>query len=305
MKALVTGAGGFLGSFLCERLSLDGVAVTPVRSRNVDLRVENSLDLFNDQQFDLIFHLAAWTQAGDFCLHHAGEQWINNQKLNTNLLSWWHSRQPQAFLVTVGTSCAYDPLLPLAEDNYFAGTPISSLFTYAMTKRMVYAGQLALAKQFGMKSLCVVPSTLYGPRYHTDGRQMHFIFDLIRKILRGKYYGEQVVLWGDGHQRRELVFVHDFVNALAQLVATRTCDLVNIGTGEDHSIRDFAAMICQIVGYDASLIHYDESKYVGAKAKTLVPDKIRTILPDLQFTPLQVGLRQTIEWFESERDALL
>lgn len=305
MKSLVTGAGGFLGSFLCERLAAEGWEITPVRSRQVDLRQENALHVFNDQRFDAIFHLAAWTQAGDFCLHHPGEQWINNQKLNTNLLTWWFEHQRDAFLVTVGTSCAYDPLLPLAEENYFAGIPISSLFTYAMTKRMVYAGQLALAKQFGMKSLCVVPSTLYGPRYHTDGRQMHFIFDLIRKILRGKYYNEEVVLWGDGHQRRELVFVDDFVNALVSLLNSRTADLVNIGTGHDHSIRDFAAMICKVVGYDASLIQYDESKYVGARSKTLVPDKINRLLPGLHFTPLHEGLKRTIQWFESERAALL
>ncbi|MEI7921688.1 MAG: NAD-dependent epimerase/dehydratase family protein [Planctomycetota bacterium] len=305
MKALVTGAGGFLGSFLCDRLARDGHEVTQIRSRSVDLRQADALEPFSDQSFDLIFHLAAWTQAGDFCLHHPGEQWINNQRLNTTVLSWWRERQPQAYLVTIGTSCAYDPLMPLKEENYFAGTPIDSLFTYAMTKRMVYAGQLAMSRQYGMKSLCVVPSTLYGPGYHTDGRQMHFIFDLIRKILRGKLRGEPVELWGNGHQRRELVFAADFVDVLMQLVDNRSEGLVNIGTGLDHSIREFAGMICDRVGYDPASIQYDETKYVGAKSKTLVPDKLNQLMPDARFTPLRDGLDQTITWFEEKGAALL
>lgn len=305
MKALVTGAGGFLGSFLCDRLASDGHDITRIRSSTVDLRQADALDRFSDEPFDLIFHLAAWTQAGDFCLHHPGEQWINNQRLNTTVLSWWQERQPQAYLVTIGTSCAYDPLMPLKEENYFAGTPIDSLFTYAMTKRMVYAGQLAMSRQYGLKSLCVVPSTLYGPGYHTDGRQMHFIFDLIRKILRGKLRGEPVALWGNGYQRRELVFAADFVNILLRLVDKRAEGLFNIGTGSDHSIRDFAGMICDRVGYDRSAITYDESKYVGAKSKTLVPDKLRLLLPDANFTPLRAGLDQTITWFEEKGAALL
>ena len=82
----------------------------------------------------------------------------------------------------------------------------------AMTKRMLYAGLLALSKQYSMRYLYLIPSTLYGPGYHTDGRQMHFIFDLVRKILAAKAGGPPAVLWGDGHQRRELVYIDDFVD---------------------------------------------------------------------------------------------
>src|SRR6185436_13243299 len=166
---------------------------------------------FNGESYDRIYHLAAWTQAGDFALKHAAEQWVINQKINTNVLYWWHENQPQAKFVSMGTSCSYDPELPLVEENYMKGEPIESLYTYAMTKRMLYQGQRAMNKQYGHTYLTLVPSTLYGPGYHTDGRQMHFIFDLIRKILRGKIYGEKVVLWGDGHQKRELIFIDDFV----------------------------------------------------------------------------------------------
>jgi len=173
MNILITGATGFLGSTLCDRLERDGHTLVRLGSRNCDLTQPDSLDRFNDLRYDQIFHLAAWTQAGDFCLRHPGEQWIINQQINTNVLAWWQRHQPQAKLIAMGTSCAYAPELELVEENYLTGLPIDSLFTYAMTKRMLYAGMLALHKQFGLSYLCLVPSTLYGPGYHTDGRQMH------------------------------------------------------------------------------------------------------------------------------------
>jgi GDP-L-fucose synthase len=205
MKILVTGGTGFLGTALCARLKAGGHDVTALGSRQCDLTRHNALGPWDACRFDRIYHLAAWTQAGDFCLHHPAEQWIKNQQINTQVLGWWQARQPQAKLIAMGTSCAYSPGDELVEENYLDGPPIDSLFTYAMTKRMLYVGLLAMAKQYSLTHLCLVPSTLYGPGYHTDGRQMHFIFDLIRKILRGKLLGEPVVLWGDGRQSRELV----------------------------------------------------------------------------------------------------
>jgi GDP-L-fucose synthase len=298
MKILVTGATGFLGTALCERLGQQGHEIVRLNSSNCDLRRASSLEPFSGVSYDQIYHLAAWTQAGDFCLSHPGEQWIINQQINTHVLAWWQECQPQAKFICMGTSCAYAPGSDLVEEDYLSGLPIESLFTYAMTKRMLYVGLLALQKQFELKHLCLVPSTLYGPGYHTDGRQMHFIFDLIRKILRGKLHGEPVVLWGDGHQTRELVYVEDFVHLTLQLAATRENDLLNIGAGQEYSIRHFARLICEQVGYDFNSIQFDTSCYVGARSKCLSIRKLHSLVPDLQFTPLETGLTRTIEWFQ-------
>lgn len=305
MEILVTGATGFVGTALCLQLEAQGHELVRLNSKNCHLTQQESLNRFNDRTYDQIYHLAAWTQAGDFCLYHPGEQWIINQQMNTNVLAWWQRHQPQAKLICIGSSCGYDPSLPLVEENYLAGMPIDSLFTYAMTKRMLYAGLSALHKQFGLNYLYPVASTLYGPGYHTDGRQMHFIFDLIRKIIRGKIYGDPVVLWGDGYQRRELVFVDDFVKVMVQLAATTDNDIVNIGAGEEFTIRQFAKLICEKVGYDFNAIQFDTSRYVGARSKCLVVDKLRSLIPDLTLTPLDVGLERTIAWFWSEREKLV
>jgi GDP-L-fucose synthase len=127
----------------------------------------------------------------------------------------------------------------------------------------------------------------------------------MRKILRGKLYGESVSLWGDGHQKRELVYLDDFVNTAIHLGNSRENDLINIGAGEEHSIRDFAREICNIVGYDESQISYDTSRYVGAKSKVLSVRKLDEIWPTRPRTTLGEGLKLTLTWFMQHKDVLL
>lgn len=300
MRVFVTGGGGFLGSHLVRRLRDRGNEVIALSSREVDLTRPGALEVV-DGDFGMIVHLAAWTQAGDWCLTHPGEQWIVNQQINTTVLDWWHRRHPETLMVAMGTSCSYAPGGSLSEDAYMEGDPIASLYTYAMTKRMLLQGLRAITQQYGGEYLYLVPSTLYGPGYHTDGRQMHFIFDLVRKILRGREYGEPVVLWGDGHQRRELVHVDDFVTNGLALAEGGQRGVFNLGAGVDHSIRDFAQAICEATGYDMAAIEFDTTKYTGAQAKLLATDKAIAALPAYAQRDLRDGIAELVDWFVAER----
>jgi GDP-L-fucose synthase len=295
MKILITGASGFLGKHLCSILSKNhDTKITPLSSKEADLTKSNSLIKYESIKFDKIYHLAAWTQAGDFSLYHSGEQWINNQLINSNVLSWWYENQKQAKLISIGTSCSYSEGGSLEEKDYLNGDPIQSLYTYGMCKRMLFVGQQSLAKQFGMKFLTVVPSTLYGPGYSFGNKIPHFIFDIIIKIIQGKKLNTRVELWGDGNQKREIVHVTDFINQMLQIEKKVENELVNIGAGEEFEIKFFARLICKIVDFDYEKIIYNKDKYVGAKSKNLSIKKNNKIIPNYKNITLQEGLKETI-----------
>lgn len=300
MKVLVTGASGFLGRHLMKRLKEKGYESIGLSSNKNDLTNDGSLAEFQSIKFDVIFHLAAWTQAGDFCLYHPGEQWLINQKINTNVLNFWFSHQKNAKFISMGTSCSYEEGTSLKEDMYLIGSPIPDLFTYAMTKRMLHVGQISLSKQFGMKYLTVVPSTLYGADYHIGGKQMHFIFDLVRKILLFKKYGTPIILWGDGYQERELVHIDDFISNLLTIEPMLENDIINIGAGHGYSIRYFANIISEILGINSDNIQYDTTKYVGAKSKCLDIEKLKKYIPNRKETAFQDGIKEVVNWMEDK-----
>jgi len=298
-KVFVTGGNGFLGKFLVKYFKDKFVLHYP-NSIECNLTKLENLEKFNTIKYDYIFHLAAWTQAGDFCLKHPSEQWVINQYINTNIINWWQNQQSQAKLITIGTSCSYSDKYELIEENYLKGEPIESLYTYAMTKRMLHNGLVAAEKQYKLNWLCFVPSTLYGPNYHEDGRQMHFIFDLVRKITTAKKTGEKVTLWGNGFQKREIVYVSDFLNAFEKLLEKNN-EIINIGSGREYSIKEFASMICKIINFEEQNIIYDENKYVGAKSKILNINKLLSYLPNYssQQKNINEGLKELVYWFNS------
>lgn len=295
-KALITGATGFLGRHLTKDLQARDFQITISNTKINSLDKPENLTRLNEK-FDYIFHLAAVTKAGDYCLTHQGDQWISNQKINTNILDYWKNHQPQAKMICMGTSCSYSPSLPMIEENYLKGEPDEGLYTYAMTKRMLLTGLHSLSKQYGLKWLYFVPSTLYGPDFELDDN--HFIFDLIRNCYNAKHGGKPFTIWGDGSQRRELVYVEDAVKSMLNLL-NKENQVFNIASGQDYSINEFAKKVCEIIGHDYIKTIRDLSKYVGVKEKKVNIKKVTRLLGEKHFiTPLSEGLKRTANYYIS------
>lgn len=303
---LITGATGFLGSHLAKRLNKEDsrVYISNTKTANLE-KVKNIVEAYKDISFDYIFHLAAVTKAGDYCLHHQGDQWIQNQIINTNILQYWKQYQPQAKMVCMGTSCSYASNIPMLETNYLLGEPEYSLYTYGMTKRMLLIGLQALENQYGLEWLYFIPSTLYGPGFELDDN--HFIFDLIRNCYNAKYKNKPFVVWGDGKQRRELIYIDDAINTMLQLLPNKN-EIFNLGSGQDYSINEFAEKVCKIYGYDHKQIEHDITKYVGVKEKKIDTNKVVKYTNRKNFlqTSLDKGLYQSIKYFTeaSNKDKL-
>ena len=297
MNSLVTGATGFLGRHL--RLYLNArchsVTISNTKVNSLD-NIENLKKI--NKKFDYIFHLAAVTKAGDYCLKYPGDQWISNQKINTNILDYWKNYQPQAKIICMGTSCSYSPELPMSEENYLKGEPDQGLYTYAMTKRMLLTGLQSIGKQYGLKWLYFIPSTLYGPDFDLDDN--HFIFDLIRNCYNAKNKNIPFTIWGDGNQRRELVYVADAVSTMLSLLQEEN-QVFNIASGKDYSINEFAKKVCEIIGYDYNKLNRDLDKYVGVKEKLIDIKRTQEAISKQNDpsprTSLEKGLVTTINYF--------
>ena len=149
MNTLITGASGFLGRHLSKRLSSEGHALTLLNSQTADLTKQGDLEeKLAGKSFDQIFHLASWSRAGAFCRENPGLQILVNQRIDVNVFDYWRTNQPCAKMIAMGSSVAYDPALPLKEENYLRGEPIADYLGYGNAKKMLYASHNILANAF-------------------------------------------------------------------------------------------------------------------------------------------------------------
>lgn len=294
MKVLITGNRGFLGKHLVKKFISLNWEIYNSNTDEANLLDEKNLHIYNKIKFDYIFHLAVYTKPGDFNLKHPADVYYVNQKININILNYWKSFQSQAKFITFGTSAGYDVGIEMREKNYLIGSPDINLFEYGLSKRMLLVGLQAYAKQYGMKYLYYIPSNFYGPEF--DIHDKHFIFDIIKKIYYGKKFNKDVILWGDGNQKRELIYIEDAINIIISTLHLEN-NIFNLSSGIELSIKEYVENICKILNYDLKKILYNKDRYVGVKSRKIYTDKIKEILPTHQYFELSKGLEHTIRYY--------
>ena len=288
MKVLITGSTGFVGKHLIKKLKTGGHEIVEINSSNF-----TSMWSLEKNSFDVIIHLAVKTAAGGYCQEHPGEQWIVNSSINADMLAYWAQYQQRATMITFGSSCGYSNDVIKIEENYLKGEVEKGYEVYGNIKRTLLVGLNALKKEFQMDSYYLIPSVFYGPEYDIEDK--HFIFDLIRKIVTAKNGGGEVLLWGDGTQERELIYIDDAVDIITACINNPDAPkMFNLSSGNTYTLKEYAQTICDIVDYNYDLIKWDINAFVGSPSKQL----FNTHLQDYKFTPLKKGLKNTIKYYE-------
>ncbi|MBL1151195.1 MAG: NAD-dependent epimerase/dehydratase family protein [Armatimonadetes bacterium] len=298
----ITGGSGFLGKYLAAVET--GSPVICTRSSEVDLLDLDAVCGFLRQgRIRKIIHAAGFVGGIGLNLEHPGRMATDNLRMGLNVLEA-AARQGACRVVIVSTVCVYPERasVPTKETEMFDGFPSEVTSFYGIAKRTLLTVAEGLSREFGLEYSYVIPTNLYGPGDHFEEEKSHVIPALIRRVVEAKESGQdEVVVWGDGTQTRDLLFVEDAARGIHLALQDRALGQVfNLGSGQEVSVRQMAETICELVGYPGRLT-WDTTKPGGAPRRALDPGKAQELLGFEPRIGIREGLGKTIEWYLQSR----
>jgi GDP-L-fucose synthase len=307
-RVVVTGGAGFLGSFVVDQLRAKGCQQIVVpRSREYDLvQMDAVRRLYADADPDIIVHLAARVGGIGANQVNPGRFFYDNLMMGTQLMEVGRQRGLQKF-VAIGTICAYPKFapIPFKEDDLWAGYPEETNAPYGLAKKMMLVQSQAYRQQYGFNSIVLFPVNLYGPRDNFDLETSHVIPALIRKCAEAQQTGaSEIVLWGDGTPTREFLYVEDAAEGIltAAEYYNDSCPL-NLGTGEEVTIKNLASMIAAELGYQGRVV-WDTTKPNGQPRRCLDVGRIKRAIGFQAKHSLRDGLKKAVHWYLTNRHCI-
>jgi GDP-L-fucose synthase len=301
-RVLLTGGGGFLGSHILDGLRLSGVSdiLAPRRKDYNLISAEDVERLFSTYRPQVVIHAAAAVGGIGANQANPGRLFYENALMGIQVIE--ASRRFEVEKATVlGTICSYPKFtpVPFQEVDFWQGYPEETNAPYGIAKKALLVQCQAYRQQYGLKCIFPLVVNLYGPRDNFDLQTSHVIPALIRKCVEAKARGNaEIVLWGDGSPTREFLYVEDAARAV--IAATEAYDSgepVNIGSGQEISIRDLAEKIARLTGFQGTIV-WDASKPNGQPRRCLDVSRAESEFGFRACTDLNTGLRATIDWYE-------
>ena len=304
-RIFVAGHRGLVGSALLRKFQSGGFSNLVTRDRaELDLEDQAAVEqFFNGLSPDYVF-LAAAMVGGIHANSAYPADFIRvNLQIQTNVIDAAY-RSGTKKLLFLGSSCIYPKLSPqpISEDCLLMGPLEQTNEAYAIAKIAGIEMCQAYKRQYGFDAISVMPTNLYGPGDNFSLEDSHVLPALIRKFHEAKDSGaDEVVIWGTGNPKREFLYVDDLADACLFLMEHYDGEqLVNVGWGEDVSIKELAELIGAVVGYSGQLV-FDTSKPDGTPRKLLDVSKLRDLGWRAE-TPLRAGIESTYAWFLEHLD---
>ncbi len=302
-RVFVAGHGGMVGSALVRRLAREGCESLTIGRREVDLRRQQPVEDWMKAQRPDVVIIAAATVGGIMAnATRPAEFLYDNLAIAGNLIEAAY-RNKVAKLLFLGSSCIYPKLAPqpMAEDSLLTGPLEPTNEWYAIAKIAGIKLCQAYRKQYGCDYISAMPTNLYGPGDNFDLTSSHVVPALMRKIDAAKRAGApNVEIWGSGTPRREFLYVDDLADACVHLLKHYSGhDQINVGLGEDLTIRELAETLAKVVGYGGGFV-YDRSKPDGTPRKLLDVSRL-SALGWRASTRLEEGLKLSYDWYLAHR----
>lgn len=299
----VTGGHGFLGRAVVAELQRRGATVIATRSSEVDLLDPGAAARFlRAAHPDGVVHLAARVGGIGANRSHPGSFFFANMAMGLHLIEACRTQEIEKLLV-LGTVCAYPKFCPVPfhEDDLWNGYPEETNAPYGVAKKALLVQMQAYAQEYGTRGIFLIPVNLYGPGDHLDLETNHVIPALIRKFLEAKAKGlPSVELWGTGAASREFLYVEDAARGIAEgLARYEGTDPVNLGTGEEITIRDLALKIRALTGFEGELA-FNPAYPDGQPKRQLDTRRARERFGWEAEVRLDAGLARTVAWMRGE-----
>lgn len=299
-RVFVAGHRGLVGSAILRRLERDGEGGILVRDRaSLDLTRKDAVETFFSEERPSRVFLAAAKVGGILANDRYPADFIReNLEIQTHVIDAAF-RNGVERLLFLGSSCIYprNAPQPMTEDLLLSGHLEPTNSAYAVAKIAGIEMGRAYRKQHGFDVRALMPTNLYGPGDNFDLETSHVLPALLRKFHEAKEAGRpEVSVWGSGAPRREFLHVDDLADAAVFVMdLDRAPDLLNVGCGEDVTIRELAETVSRVVGYEGKIV-FDRSKPDGTPRKLLDVSRL-TALGWRATIPLEEGLRRTYAWY--------
>ena len=291
MKLLVTGGTGLVGSAISAdiKISSKDVNLKDLHETNAAFKVLNPTH---------VIHCAGKVGGLGGNLNAKGEYYYDNIMINTNVIEACRICREEKLICFLSTCVFPDKTTyPLTENMIHLGEPHNSNFGYAYAKRMADIQIRAYKEQYGLNYISVIPTNIYGPNDNFNIKNGHVLPSLIHKCYLAKKNNTDFEVWGSGTPLREFIYSKD-VAKICKLLLERYNgeEPIILSSSIEYSIKQIVEIIVKLMDFKGN-IKWLSNKPDGQYRKPADNSKLLSIIPDFKFTPIEVGLKETINWF--------